>query len=95
MFPVLFVIPTPWGELPVYSYGVLLGTSLLVAWYLIMWLGEKREGLSREVMGNCFLITAMTAIVGARALYVITNLDEFHDPTRWFALSSGDSSGHQ
>ena len=35
MHPILVEIPMPWGTLPVYSYGVMLGTSLIFAWYFI------------------------------------------------------------
>ena len=31
MHPILFEIPTPWGALPIYSYGMMLGFSLIVA----------------------------------------------------------------
>jgi len=78
MHPVLFHLPMPWGEQPVYSYGVMLGTSLLVAWYTIMWLGERKEKLPLELMRNAFIITAISAIACARLLYAATNLDEFH-----------------
>ncbi len=89
MHPILFYIPTPWGSLPIFSYGVMLGTSLIIAWYLVMWLGSKYEHLDREMMANCFIITAVAAIAGARILYIITNPDEFHSARDWFALRSG------
>lgn len=89
MHPVLFEIPTPYGSLPVFSYGVMLGTSMIVAWYVIMRLGTTREALSKELMANCFLLTAVVAIAGARLLYVLTNLGEFADPISWFSLQTG------
>ena len=89
MHPVLFEIPTPWGDLPIYSYGVMLGASMIAAWYLVMYLGVKKEGFSRELMANCFIVTAIVAIVGARLLYIVTNPDEFSNPSHWFALRSG------
>src|SRR5688572_9888437 len=88
MHPILFEIPTPWGELPIYSYGVMLGTSMIVAWYVVMWLGE-REGLHREALANTFIITAVSAIVGARLLYVLTNPNEFDSIGDLFALRRG------
>ena len=89
MYPVLFTIPTPWGGLPIFSYGVMLGLSLIVAWYLVMWLGATREGLDRDLMANTFIITAVTAIVGSRILYILTNFDEFDSPREWFDMRSG------
>ena len=89
MHPILVTLPTPWGKLPIYSYGVMLGTSLIIAWYIIMWLGSRKDGLDREVMANCFIATAVSAIAGARILYILTNLHEFHSAAQLFALRSG------
>ena len=89
MHPVLFEIPTPWGPVPIYSYGVMLGCSLLAAWGLVMRLGARAENLDPERMANAFLATAVAAIVGARGLYVLTNPEEFTHPGQWLALRSG------
>ena len=63
-------------NLPIYSYGVMLGLSLVVGWYLTLTLAE-RDGLPKETMANCYVITAIAAIVGSRILYIMTNVDEF------------------
>jgi phosphatidylglycerol---prolipoprotein diacylglyceryl transferase len=77
MHPILFRIPLPvWGSLSIYSYGVMLGLSLVVGWYLTLGLAE-REGLPKETMANCYVVTAVAAVVGARVLYILTNLGEF------------------
>jgi phosphatidylglycerol:prolipoprotein diacylglycerol transferase len=89
MHPVLAELPTPWGPLPIYSYGVMLGTSLIVAWYFVMYQGTRKEGLSRDQMANAFITTAVAAIVGARLLFILTNPEEFTSPARWFALREG------
>ncbi len=74
--------------LPIYSYGVMLGTSLVVGWYLTLTLAE-RDGLPKEVMANCYVITALSAVVGSRLLYIATNLDEFHSVADAFAFRRG------
>jgi phosphatidylglycerol:prolipoprotein diacylglycerol transferase len=74
MHPVLFTIPGI--DLPIYSYGVMLGLSLVVGWYLVMALGGK-DGLPRDKMANCFIWTALAAMIGSRVLYIATNLEEF------------------
>ena len=89
MHPILIHIPTPWGAIPIYSYGVMLGTSLVVAWYFIMYFGRKKEGLDEELMANAFMVTAVCAILCARLLYVFTNLDDFDDPKKWLDFRSG------
>jgi phosphatidylglycerol:prolipoprotein diacylglycerol transferase len=89
MHPVLLSIPTPWGAIPIYSYGVMLGSSLLFAWYFIMYMGKKIEGYNRELMASCFTWTAVGAIIGARLLYIFTNLDAYDSLGSWFDLRSG------
>jgi phosphatidylglycerol:prolipoprotein diacylglycerol transferase len=86
------------ANLPIYSYGVMLGLSLVVGWYLTLTLSE-REGLPKETMANCYVVTAIAAIVGSRVLYILTNVDEFrinqHDSSSaidyasFFALRRG------
>ncbi|MEM9731368.1 MAG: prolipoprotein diacylglyceryl transferase [Myxococcota bacterium] len=89
MHPVLFHIPTPWGAIPIFSYGVMLGSSLLFAWYFLMYMGKRVENFNRELLASCFTWTAVGAIVGARLLYIFTNLDSFHSLGQWFDLRSG------
>lgn len=97
MHPILFRIPFPGWELPwlgkvtsipIYSYGVMLGLSIVVGWYLTLGLA-KRDGLPQEEMANNYVFTALMAIVGARLLYVLTNLDEFQSFSDIFALRRG------
>jgi phosphatidylglycerol:prolipoprotein diacylglycerol transferase len=86
------------ANLPIYSYGVMLGLSLVVGWYLTLTLAE-RDGLPKETMANCYVVTAIAAIIGSRVLYIVTNLDEFrlnqHDASSaidfasFFALRRG------
>lgn len=75
-------------NLPIYSYGVMLGLSLIVGWYLTLGLAE-RDGLPKETMANCYVVTAIAALVGSRVLYVVTNLDEFQTFADVFAMRRG------
>lgn len=97
MHPILFRIPIPGWKLPIlgvvtslpfYSYGVLLGVSIVIGWFLSLSLAE-RDGLPREEMGNCYVVTALAALLGARLLYVVTNLDDFHGIEDVFAFRKG------
>jgi phosphatidylglycerol---prolipoprotein diacylglyceryl transferase len=76
------------ANLPIYAYGVMLGLSLVVGWYISLELAD-RDGLPKETMANCYVVTALVALVGSRLLYVVTNPDEFHSPLDIFALRSG------
>jgi len=75
-------------NLPIYSYGVMLGLSLVVGWYLTLGLAEH-DKLPKETMANCYVVTAIAAIVGSRILYIVTNLDEFKTFADVFALRRG------
>mgnify|MGYP000337544987 CR=1 FL=1 len=93
MHPILFRIPLPgWlfggGSVPIYAYGVMLGLSFVVGWYLTLGLAE-REGLPKETMANCYVVTALSAVVFARLLYVVTNLHEFNTFADVFNLRTG------
>jgi phosphatidylglycerol:prolipoprotein diacylglycerol transferase len=94
MHPILFEIPTPWGPLPIYSYGVMLGTSMILGWSIVMFFGKREryfadEKKNDDFLANAFIVCALSAIVGARILYMITNPDEFPTPADWFALRRG------
>jgi phosphatidylglycerol:prolipoprotein diacylglycerol transferase len=75
-------------NLPIYAYGVMLGLSLVAGWYITLPLAEK-DGLPKETMANCYVVTALVAILGARVLYIVTNPDEFTGVKDLFALRNG------
>jgi phosphatidylglycerol:prolipoprotein diacylglycerol transferase len=74
--------------LPIYSYGAMLCASLVVGWFLSLELGV-RAGLPRELLANCYFLTAIAALIGARLLYVLTNLSEFHGLVEMLAVRRG------
>jgi phosphatidylglycerol:prolipoprotein diacylglycerol transferase len=76
------------SPLPIYSYGAMLCLSIVIGWFLTLGLAEK-DGMSRETMANCYFVTALSALVGARLLYVLTNLHEFQHFSDLFALRRG------
>jgi phosphatidylglycerol:prolipoprotein diacylglycerol transferase len=75
-------------SLPIYSYGAMLCASIVVGWFLTLRLGE-RDGLPRELLANCYFVTAIAALIGSRVLYVLTNLAEFHDFLDMLAVRRG------
>ena len=83
MRPILIDIPLPFTipilglhHIPIFSYGVMLGLSMIVGWYIVLGLCE-RDGMDREVMGKLYVGTAIWSVISARLLYVITNWDRF------------------
>ncbi len=75
-------------SLPIYSYGAMLCASIVVGWFLSLGLGA-RDGLPRELLANCYFVTAIAALVGSRLLYVLTNLGEFHGLIDMLAVRRG------
>ncbi len=65
---------------------------MLVAWYVIMHYGVKLEKIDRQLLGNCFVATAVASIIGARLLYVLTNLHEFN-ATNWYTAFNPREGG--
>jgi phosphatidylglycerol:prolipoprotein diacylglycerol transferase len=66
----------------------MLCISLVLGWFLTLGLAE-RDGLPRETMANCYVVTALAALVGARLLYVLTNWQEFSSLSDILALRRG------
>ena len=90
MHPILFEIPTPWGALPIYVWGTMLGLPLCAGWVVVSRLGAREaEKLDPDRMANCFVVTAVGALMGARVLFVLTNPDRFHSFGEIVALQSG------
>lgn len=89
MWPVLFRIPTPLGELVLHSWGTFLGASFLVGWILANHFGQRLERLEEKSLARVYVVTAVVALLGARLLYVLTNLDELTSPLAMIDIRDG------
>jgi phosphatidylglycerol:prolipoprotein diacylglycerol transferase len=78
----------PWTPVPIYAYGVMLGTSLIVGWFIAMRLA-KQDGIPEQDAGNIYMWTAVWSIIGSRVLYVITNFGEFDSVAEMFMVNRG------
>jgi len=77
-----------WTPVPIYAYGVMLGTSLVVGWFIAMTLAKK-DGIDQQEAGTIYMWTAVWSIVGSRLLYVITNISEFDSITQVVMVNRG------
>lgn len=85
MYPVLLRV----GGVAVYSYGVMLALAFLACWLVARWY-LRRRGLSGDMAVDGVLAAAAGGIIGARALYVVTNWDAFAAHPLWiFQLQRG------
>jgi len=83
MRPIL--VHLPFG-LPLYAYGTMLCLSVIVGRLLAIRLAT-RAGMDAELADRCIVWTLVGACVGARLLYVVTNLDQFDsvlDVFKWW-----------
>jgi phosphatidylglycerol---prolipoprotein diacylglyceryl transferase len=84
--PELFT--APWKPVPIHSYGVMLGTSMIVGWFLAMRLA-KQDGIPPERAGSIYMWTAVWSIVGARLLYSIVQFNELDSVFDVFKIWEG------
>jgi phosphatidylglycerol:prolipoprotein diacylglycerol transferase len=85
MCPILFQV----GGFTLYAYGFFLGLGLAVAVGLSA-LKARKEGIHFERIIELFFYTVFSAIVGARALFVLINFDFFRQhPWQVLRFSEG------
>ena len=90
MDPVAFTI----GSWPVYWYGLLIGTALIIAVFLAQHLAKKRD-YDIDALWTVLLITIPCAVVGARLYYVIFSWDMYAaDPVKIFQVWKGGLAVH-
>lgn len=95
MLPILFTVPMPWGPQPIYSYGVMLGLSLIAGFQIAIRTGARKDGLNEDVVGNAALVAAVFGMIGARLLFVAENRELIADShARWFDITAGGVSAY-
>src|SRR5260221_3897806 len=52
-----------WTPVPIYAYGVMLGTSLIVGWFIVMRLAQQ-DGFPDQPAGPNYISSAVGASVG-------------------------------
>ena len=85
MHPILIQL----GGLTVYAYGSILALGFVVGMILIL-LKARKEGVSIERVIELFCLVIISALIGARGLYVLLNLSIFReDPFKIFKVWEG------
>lgn len=95
MHPILFEIPRiefqDWviGPIPLRLYGLMIGLGFILGIFLAA-RQAKKEGINPDRVLDLGVYVLLTAIVGSRALFVLTDLREFAaKPLEAFALWKG------
>jgi len=87
LFPILFRL----GPLRIYSYGVFVILGFVIGTVVVLYRGKgERVSVSFERLVDLFFYCILSALVGARGLYVLTHLDFYlNKPLAIFNLSEG------
>lgn len=90
MDPVAFAF----GPVKVHWYGIILACGLLAGFFVALH-RSKRYGISQDDLVGFLVYAVPLAIIGARAYYVLFNLDYyFHKPFEIFAVWNGGLAIH-
>ncbi len=85
MYPVLIHLPL---GVPLYAYGAMLCLSVLTGRLIALRLAE-RAGMDPALMNRCTVWALGGAIVGARLLFIVTNLDQIGNLADVFEIWNG------
>ncbi len=85
MHPILFELPF---GVPVYGYGLMLCLSVVAGRLLALHLAEK-DGLDGALMNRATIWALAGAVIGARLLFIVTNLDQITGPLDVIAFWRG------
>ena len=85
MYPILLELPF---GIPIYAYGAMLCLSVVAGRLLAIHLAQ-REGMDAALMNRCAVWGLGGAIVGARLLFVVTNLDQIDNVWQVFQIWNG------
>ena len=66
-----WAISGAWTPVPIYAYGVMLGTSLVIGWFIAMRLA-KQDLIDPQEAGAIYMWTAVWSIIGSRLLWYFT-----------------------
>jgi len=81
MLQEIFRIPTPWGYLPIYGYGLMMVIGFLAAVELAKFLCRRTTPpIDPELFVNAALIALIAGVIGARLSHVLENLPEYTRP---------------
>jgi phosphatidylglycerol:prolipoprotein diacylglycerol transferase len=88
MRQVLFWIPTPWGDLPIYGFGFMLFITFVTCYWLLGKRAEK-EGIARQHLQDLAVWIFVAGLVGARLVFMIQYHVDFWPPWNFFKIWEG------
>ncbi len=94
MHPYLGTIPTPWGGIPMYTYGILVATGVLLGlWYARHYAALHSE-IDPERIWNLGIYMVLAGLVGAKIWFILSGGSYFwHHTSEIFARATLQSGG--
>ena len=94
MHPYLGTIPTPWGGIPVYTYGVLVAGGVLLGLWYARHYAVAHAGIDPERVWNLGVYMVLGGLAGAKIWFVLSNGSYFwHHQDELFARATLQSGG--
>lgn len=93
MHPVLGELPTPWGHVTIYSYGVLVAIGVLLGLYYARCFA-RRTGIDPDRVWNLGIYMVLVALLGAKLWIVLVQSGYYwHHPGEILARGTLQSGG--
>lgn len=93
MHPILGSVPTPWGSVTIYTYGVLVAIGVLLALYYARCYGS-RTGIDPDRVWNLGIYMVLAALVASKLwLVIIEGGYYWHHPRQILARGTLQSGG--
>ncbi len=80
---------TLFGKLQVRWYGLIITTGIFLAFLYVIWRGKKQDRVTSDDIIDIGLLTVVLGVIGARAYYVLTSLENYHSLRDAFAIWEG------
>lgn len=82
------------GPVSIHWYGLMMALSFIIGSYLLIKNGVKK-GINEEALWALCVFVIIGGVVGARLIYVLTNLADFaHDPLEAIRIDRGGLAFH-
>jgi prolipoprotein diacylglyceryl transferase len=87
--PEVGMFSQPWLPVPIFAYGVMLGTAMVGGWFLVMRFA-KQDGLPLEAAGAIYMWSAVWSLIGSRLLHVVIEHETYlKNPVEIFKIWNG------
>lgn len=85
MYPILFT----WGEGALYTYTTMASLGIILGGYLWVREGKRMLGAKTDSLINAALLMFLLGFVGAKLLFILTNIENYRTGYFELSLSSG------